>query len=77
MLPYRSALSKRTAKEKIAELLKILDVIDKLDVQYGFYLIKKCFDMSKLLKFLLTCPCFLQNDFLEKQNRMLRNCLLS
>ena len=48
VLPYRPVLSKRTAKEAIAELLKILDVIDKLDAQFNFYLIKMCSDMPKL-----------------------------
>ena len=48
VVPHRPVLSKRTAKEAIAELLKILDVIDKLDAQYGFYFIKVCFDMPKL-----------------------------
>ena len=48
VLPNRPVLSKRTAIEAKAELLKILDVIDKLDAQYGFYLIKMCFDVPKL-----------------------------
>ena len=48
MLPNKPVLSKRTAIEAIAKLLKISDVIDKLDAQYGFYVIKMCFDVPKL-----------------------------
>ena len=61
--------------EKIKELEKISDVIDKLDAHYGFYLLKNCFSMPKLLYFLRTSPCFLQNDFLERYDKLLRNSL--
>ena len=61
--------------EKIKELEKISDVIDKLDAHYGFYLLKNCFSMPKLLYILRTSPCFLQNDFLEGYDKLLRNSL--
>ena len=61
--------------KKIKELEKISDVIDKLDAHYGFYLLKNCFSMPKLLYFLRTTPYFLQNDFLERYDKLLRNSL--
>ena len=59
--------------EKIKDLEEISDVIDKLDAHYGFYLLKNCFSMPKLLYFLRTSPCFLQNNFLERYDKLLRN----
>ena len=47
------------------------DVIDKLDAHYGFYFLKNCFSMPKLLYFLRTSPCFLQNDFLQRYDKLL------
>ena len=61
--------------EKIRELEKISDVIDKLDAHYGFYLLKNCFSMPKLLYFLRTSPCFLQNDFLKRYDKLIRSSL--
>ena len=57
---------------KIKELEKISDVIGKLDAPYRFNLLKKIFSMPKLLYFLRTSPCFLQNDFLERYGNLLR-----
>ena len=65
----RRTLSKRIARRKISVF------IDKLDAHYGFYLLKNCFSMPKLLYFLRTSPCFLQNDFLERYDKLLRNSL--
>ena len=61
--------------KKIKELEKISDVIDKLDDHYGVFLLKNCFSMPKLLYFLRTSPCFLQNDFLERYDKLLRYSL--
>ena len=58
--------------EKIKELEKDSDVIDKLDAHYDFYLLENCFSMPKLLCFLHTSPCFLQNDFLERYDKLVR-----
>ena len=58
-------------EEKIKELEKLSDIIDKLDALYGFYLLKNSFSMPKLLYFLRTSPCFLQNDFLERHDKLL------
>ena len=72
--PTGELCRKELLDEKIKELEKISDVIDKLDAHYGFYLLKNCFSMPKLY-FLRTSPCFLQNDFLERYNKLLRNSL--
>ena len=47
--------------ETIHTLVKQLE--SKLDAHYGFCLLKNCSNMPKLLYFLRTSPCFLQNDF--------------
>ena len=73
--PIGELCRKELLDEKIKELEKISDVIDKLDAHYGFYLLKNCFSMPKLLNFLRTSPCFLQNDFLERYDKLLRNSL--
>ena len=73
--PIGELYKKKIARQKIKELEKISDVIDKLDAQYGFYLLKNCFSMSKLLYFLRSSPCFLQNDFLERYDKLLGNLL--
>ena len=59
----RRTLPKRIARQKIKELEKVSDVIDNLDAHYGFYLLKNCFSMPKLLYFLRTSPCFLAKNF--------------
>ena len=61
--PIGEVCRKELLYEKIKELEKVSDVIDKLDAHYGFYLLKNCFSMPKLLYFLRTSPCFLQKDF--------------
>ena len=66
--PIVELCRKELLDEKIRELEKISDVIDKLDAHYGFYLLKNCFTMPKLLNFLSKIPCFLQKDFLERDN---------
>ena len=66
---------KELLDEKIKELENISDIIDKLDAHYGFYLLKNCFSMPKLLYFLRTSPCCLRNDFLDCYAKLLRNSL--
>ena len=73
--PFGELCRKKLLDEKIKELEKISDVIDKLDAHYGFYLLKNCFSMPKLPYFLRTSPCFLQKDFLERYDKLLRNSL--
>ena len=66
---------KELSDEKIEEFEKISDVIYKLDAHYGFCLLKNCFCMPKLVRLLRTSHCFLQNDFLERYNKLLSNSL--
>ena len=46
--PLGKFCQKELLDEQIKELEKISDVIDKLDAHYGFYLLKNCFNMTKL-----------------------------
>ena len=71
--PIGELCRKELPGKSIKELEKISDVIDKLDARYGFYLLKNCFSMPKLLYFLRTSPCLLQNDLLERYDNLLRN----
>ena len=73
--PIGELCRKELLDEKIRELEKISDVIEKLDAHYGFYLLKNCFSMPKLLYFLRTSPCYFQNDFLERYDKLLRTSL--
>ena len=73
--PIGELCRKKLLDKKIKELEKISEVIDKLDAHYGFYLLKNCFSMPTLLYFLRTSICFLQNDFLERYDKLLRNSL--
>ena len=56
--PIGELSRKELLDEKIKELEKTSNVIDKLDAHYGFYLLKNCFSMPKLLYFLRTSPFF-------------------
>ena len=49
--PIGELCRKELLDKKIRELEKISDVIEKLDAHYGFYLLKNCFSMPKLLFF--------------------------
>ena len=73
--PVGELCRKELLDEKIKKLEKISNVIDKLDAHYTFYLLKNCFSMPKLLYFLRTSPRYLQNDFLERYDKILRNSL--
>ena len=41
-------------EKKINELEKINAIVEKLDAHYGFFMLKNCFSLSKLLYFLRT-----------------------
>ena len=64
---------KKLLNDKIAELEKISEFVDKLDAQYVFYLLIIVFTKPKL--FLRTIPCFLLNDCLETYDPIFRNSL--
>ena len=51
------------------------EVVTKLDAHYGFYLLKVCFSLPKLLYFLRTSPCFEELDLLQKYDSIIRKSL--
>ena len=69
--PISKLCRKELLDEKIKELEKISDVIDKLDAHYAFYLLKNCFSMPNF-HFLRTSPCFLQIGFSERYDKLLK-----
>ena len=61
--PIGELCRKKLLDETIKELEKIADVIDKLDAHYGFYLLKNCFRMPKLLYFCVRALVFCKMVF--------------
>ena len=51
------------------------EVVTKLDAHYGFYLLKNCFSLPKLLYFLRTSPCFEELDLLQLYDSIIRKSL--
>ena len=49
--------------------------VTKLDAHYGFYLLKNCFSLPKLLYFLPTSPCFEEMDLLQQYASIIRKSL--
>ena len=54
------------------ELQRLSEVVTKLDAHYGFYLLKNCFSLPKLLYFLRTSPCFEELDLLQQYASIIR-----
>ena len=54
--------------KKLIELRRLSEVVTKLDAHYGFYLLKNCFSLTKLLYFLPSSPCFEELDLLQQYN---------
>ena len=61
--------------KKLVELQRLTDVISKLDAHYGFYMLKNCFSLPKLLYFLRTSPCFEEMDLLNLYDSIVRKSL--
>ena len=61
--------------KKVIELQKLSEVVTKLDAHYGFYLLKNCFSLPKLLYFLRTSPCFEAVDLLQQYDSIIRKSL--
>ena len=57
------------------ELQRLSEVVTKVDAHYGFYLLKNCFSLPKLLYFLRTSPCFEELDLLHQYDSIIRNSL--
>ncbi len=62
-------------RSKIIELGRVTEIVDKLDAHYGFYLLKNCFSMPKLLYYLRTGACFTEPDLLIDYDKELRQGL--
>ena len=61
--------------KKMIELQKLSEVVTKLDAHYGFYLLKNCFSLPKLLYFLRTSPCLEEVDLLQQYDCIIRKSL--
>ena len=75
--PIGEHCRKELLDEKLKELDEISDVIDKLGAHYGFYLLKSCFSIPKLLYFFAHESLFLQIDYLESYDKLIRNSAFS
>ena len=45
-------------EKKLKELEKVNGIVEKLDAHYGFFKLKNCLGLPKLLYFLRTSTCF-------------------
>ena len=57
--------------KKMIELQRLSKVV----AHYGFYLLKNCFSLPKLLYFLRTSPCFEELDLLQQYDSIIRKSL--
>ena len=62
-------------EKKINEMEKLNGIVEKLDAQYGFFMLKNCFSLPKLLYFLRTSTCFDFPALLEKYDKTVRDGL--
>ena len=56
-------------EKKIIELEKVTGIVEKIDAHYGFFMLKNCFSLPKLLYFLRTSTCFNHPAHLEKHDK--------
>ena len=57
--------------KKMIQLERLSEVVTKLDAHCGFYLLKNCFSLPKLLYFLRTSPCFEELDLLQQYDSII------
>ena len=62
-------------EKKINELEYVNGIVEKLDKHYGFFMLKNCFSLSKLLYSLRTSTCFNHQVLLEKHDKTVRDVL--
>ena len=62
-------------EKKINEMEKVNGISEKLDAHYGFFVLKNCFSLSKLLYFLRTSTRFNHPALLEKYDKTVRDGL--
>ena len=73
--PLGSKAQVELLEKKIEDLKKVNEVVQKLDAHYGFYLLKNCLSLPKLLYFLRTSTCFNHQAPLEKYDKTVRDGL--
>ena len=61
--------------KKMIELQRLSEVVTKSHAHYGFYLLKNCVSLPKLLYFLRTSPCFQELDLLQQYDSFIRKSL--
>ena len=74
-LVHRSVRNHKRPIEKKIMNWKINEIVEKLDAHYGFFMLKKCFSLPKLLYFLRTSTCFNHPALLEKYDKTVRDGL--
>ena len=57
------------------ELEKVNGIVEKLDAHYGFFMLKNCFSLPKLLYFLRSSTCLNHPALLEKYDKTVRDGL--
>ena len=70
-----SPMGANARTKKMIEWQRLSEVVTKLDAQYGFYLLKNCFSLPKLLYFLRYRPCFEELDLLQQYDSNFRKSL--
>ena len=55
--------------------IKLSGIVEKIDAHYGFFMLKNCFSLSKLLYFLRTSTCFNPPALLENYDTPVRDGL--
>ena len=73
--PMGASARRDLLNKKMIELQRLSEVVTKLDAHYGFYLLKNCFSLPKLLYFLRTSPCFEELVLLQQYDSIIRNSL--
>ena len=63
------------SNKKMIELQRLSALVTKLNAHCGFYLLKNCFKLPKLLYFLRTSPCFEELDLLQQYDSIIRKSL--
>ena len=71
-LPMGASARRDLLNKKMIQLQRLSDVVTKLDAHYGFYLLKNCFSLPKLLYFLRTSHCFEELDLLQQYDSNIR-----
>ena len=73
--PLGSKAQVELLEKKIEDMKKVNQVVEKLDAHYGFYMLKNCLGLPKLLYFLRTSTCFNHHALLEKYDKTVQDGL--